>query len=224
MKWVLVGIVLALLAPFVLGVQYTSVSQCDQAASNNQYINAGLCYQYFDVWDKCSYYLLKGARQAELKWDYNMNNYDDYSTAVNYYGGLTQSCLKNWGKRDLADQVLIYHNWIQKWLVNKDQPPFNMDTFIAGIHDQIWPPSEGVISGNENKTGNAGMNKSTSGNTNAGAGNQTPGAKQSNTSTSGIDLGLVIVGIGVVVAVIILFVLFMLKTSHVRKEEPKEKE
>ncbi len=212
MKYAIVSLVLV--STLALSASYTSVSQCDEYASQGQYINAGLCYQFFDKWDKCSYYLLKGAREAELRWNYNMNNYDDYSLAVNYYGDITQRCLKNWGEKDLAGKVLIYHDWLQHWLVNRDNPPFDMGQLIEEVKDKIWPSEkQGVVPSVVNKTKSV-MQKIKGRGQNATAPSETSQNQE-------IDLALVIVGVGVVIAVIILVVAMMLHSKPGQKEELK---
>ena len=143
MKFVHVIIGFTLLVSFGFALTYNSMSQCVSLANSARYIDAGRCYEQFKVWDKCSYYLLKGAREAEKTWNFNKGDWDGRVIALEYYGSPhTIGCLQNWGKYDLANRIGEYRSWLVDYLVSKADPPFDMDVVVSNLHDEIWPPKK----------------------------------------------------------------------------------
>ncbi len=134
---------MALLVPFTIAASYDSLNQCDELANQGKYIDAGLCYEQFKIWDKCTYYLLKGAREAEKEWNFNQGDWNGRVVALEYYGGAhTKACIQNYGDYELLDKVDTYHEWLTYWLTSHADPPFDMDELLADLHNKIWPPEE----------------------------------------------------------------------------------
>lgn len=124
---------------------------CDSYAADGENINAGCCYYQVGEWGKCSLYLLKGARHAEILWDLNRGSFDQGAVAKQYYnpeyypssglGSETGVCLHNYGNDALTKKIEDYHNWIIYYgYGGKDKPPFDMDVTIASLESAILPP------------------------------------------------------------------------------------
>ncbi len=98
---------------------YDNVTQCDNFVANGRHINAGLCCEYFKLWDKCAYYLLFGARQAELSYT-NEGDWSGRTIAMEYYGSpYTIGCLSNTNKPDLITKISEYCKWLEAYPVTK---------------------------------------------------------------------------------------------------------
>ncbi len=143
MKYVYALLGIILVSTLVLGVTYESLEQCSSLASEGKYIDAGLCYEQFKVWDKCTYYLLKGAREAEKEWNFNQGDWNGRVVALEYYGGAhTKACLQNYGDYDLMQKIDQYHEWLYYWLTSHADPPFDMDALLADLEAKIFGTEE----------------------------------------------------------------------------------
>ncbi len=196
---IFVGLVFVLTLSIVgSALAYENVVECNSLVDQGRYIDAGLCYEDMKVWDNCTYYLLKGAREAEKEWNFNKGDWNGRVIALEYYGGAhTKACIQNYGDYALLDKIDQYHEWLVYWLTSHADPPFDMDALLNGLHERIWPQNTEQPSGEQvNIPQTSGGQLTNNSKSNGG------GSSQPTPETVSIDPVLLGVGALVIIAIL----------------------
>ena len=140
----------ALGACAMLPASEATLGNCQQFANKGEVLNAGCCFHQIGEWEECTYWFLRGAREAEIEWDLNKGSFDKGATARQYYnpqfypstglGSETGVCLYNYGDTALREKVDNYYDWIVYYYTD-EEPPFDMDAEIAALKNKAYPPA-----------------------------------------------------------------------------------
>ncbi len=159
MKLNVITIVLVLFA----GATFAALGECDMGSSTTtllaandwyqmeEYQKAGDCYRASSEWGKCVLSYLKAGHISEGEWDLNKGPPSAGAVARTMYdttccnsfgvGSYMGMCMKGYGDTTLDVDVTAYKKWMDGYLLNGGNPPFDMDATIATLEAKVFPPA-----------------------------------------------------------------------------------
>jgi hypothetical protein len=131
------------------GAYPDSLSAAEHWYSVEEYQKAGDCYRESQEWGKCVLAYLKTGRISEGEWDLNKGPISAGSIArtmydTTYYpssglGSDMGKCLFEHKDTVLIAEITAYKNWMDMYVVNGGNPPFDMDSKIVTLEAKEFP-------------------------------------------------------------------------------------